>query len=157
MTYNGVLDYPPGGTSYRQMEQFLNLFWFAVVLVTTLMWCMVSVRQQRGSHHRPLQEAARLACTLLLLFFTISMTDDLNFEVVFIEGGDQRDSIVLTSHDQPSSGATAAWAPCIAILSDRQVLESCRLFHEITSVAVECRSIIEESLPPDRSPPTPSL
>jgi hypothetical protein len=139
------------------MEQFLNFFWLAITLVTTVTWRMGWLREQRGSHHPSLQEAVRLGCAFLLLFFTISMTDDLHAEMVLIEGGDQRHSVVLHCADQPSHAGTVAWGTCVAILPTRVVLEPKLTSSELSPVVEECRSTLEEPLPPDRSPPASSL
>ena len=140
------------------MEQFLNFFWLAITLVTTLTWGIVTVRKKPGSRCRPFQEAARLGCALLLLFFTISMTDDLHFEMVVIEGGDQRHStVVACPDDQPSPGGTAGWATPVAIVPACEALESRGRSHDLFSVVEPCPSIFVQPLPPDRSPPSSSL
>jgi hypothetical protein len=77
--------------------------------------------------------------------------------MVLIEGGDQRRSIVLLCPDQPSHAGTAVWATCVAILPARVALKSSRPSHDLSPVVEICRSVIEEPLPPDRSPPACSL
>jgi hypothetical protein len=140
------------------MEQFLNFFWLAITQVTTLTWVIVRVRKKPGSRCRPFQEAAGLGCAFLLLFFPISMTDDLHFEMVLIEGGDQRHSTVLACpDDQPSPGGTTGWATHVAILPGREALESRGRSHDLFSAVEPCPSIFVQPPPPDRSPPSSSL
>ncbi len=113
-TYNTGLGVFAGRRERKAMEQFLNLFWLAIVLVTTLTWRTVSARQQQGNHYRPLQHAAALGSAFLVLFFPLSMTDDLHPEIMLVEAGDQRHLIVLACPDQHSPGGTAVWATCVA-------------------------------------------
>ncbi len=156
-TYNTGLGVFAGRRERKAMEQFLNLFWLAIVLVTTLTWRKVSERQQRGNHYCPLRHAAALGSAFLLLFFAISMTDDLHPEILLVEGGDQRHSIVLSCPDQHSPGGTAVWATCVAIVRARQGLESLRPSYNVFPVAELCRSVFEKDQLPDRSPPASSL
>ena len=64
------------------MELFLNLFWVLVAVIAAATW---------HSHARRLVKRERrrgwiaLSCVLVLLFFVISMTDDLHAEVMLIE------------------------------------------------------------------------
>ncbi len=155
--YNTGLGVFAGRRERKAMEQFLNLFWLAIVLVTTLTWRTVSARQQRGNHYRSLQHAAALGSAFLLLFFPLSMTDDLHPEIMLVEAGDQRHLIVLACPDQPSHGGTVVWATCVAIVPAREALESLRPSYDLSPVVEVCRSVFEKDHPPDRSPPASRL
>jgi hypothetical protein len=139
------------------MEQFLNLLWLAIALITTLIWRMGWLRERRSGHYAPLHEAARLGCALLLLFFTISMTDDLHAEMILIEGSDQRHSIVIPSPDQTFHGGISMWTAFVAILPARVALELHHAAHDLSPAVEICQSVTEKPLPPDRSPPASSM
>ncbi len=61
------------------MELLLNLFWFLVALASAGLWWTRWSRAGRG-HGRAresIRSAVGLGCVLVLLFFVISLTDDL--------------------------------------------------------------------------------
>jgi len=62
------------------MELLLNVFWFLLALLSIGLWW---ARRSRASQNRVeprqlLREAVSLGCVLVLLFFAISLTDDLH-------------------------------------------------------------------------------
>src|SRR2546426_5264662 len=62
------------------MELLLNVFWFLLALLGIGLWW---ARRSRASQNRVeprqlLREAVSLGCVLILLFFAISLTDDLH-------------------------------------------------------------------------------
>src|SRR2546426_1953964 len=62
------------------MELLLNVFWFLLALLGIGLWW---ARRSRASQNRVeprqlLREAVSLGCVLVLLFFAISLTDDLH-------------------------------------------------------------------------------
>jgi hypothetical protein len=139
------------------VEQFTNLLWLAITLVTTLTW-MIITRNQPMSRHRLLQVGTALGCVFMLLFPVISMTDDLHFELALFECGDQRHlTMIAGTDDHGSPGGTAVWAACLAILPVRMALESHGPFSNLPPVVEVCPSTIVEPLPPDRAPPSSSL
>jgi len=61
------------------MELLLNLFWFLVALASVGLWWTRWSRanRSRGRLQRSIRSAVGLCCVLVLLFFAISLTDDL--------------------------------------------------------------------------------
>ncbi len=57
------------------MESFLNLLWLLLVLLSFALWRMKWCQGPRGESFRG---AVGLSCVLVLLFFAISLTDDLH-------------------------------------------------------------------------------
>lgn len=139
------------------VEQFTNLLWLAVSLVTTLTW-MIVTRNQPISRYRLLQVAGALGCAFMLAFPIISMTDDLHFEMALFEVGDQRHSIVVAgTNDHGSQNGTAVWAAFLAILPAREALDSFGPSHKLYPVVEVWPSTIVDPLPPDRAPPSSRL
>jgi hypothetical protein len=66
------------------MELFLNLLWLVIALVAVGMFHRRAGGAQASAGQRRNGWVA-LGCALVLLFFVISMTDDLHQEVVLIE------------------------------------------------------------------------
>jgi hypothetical protein len=89
------------------MESFLNLLWVAIAAVAFGFW-RTRWRHQRPEHSRdPLREWTAFASALVLLFFTVSLTDDLHSELVIFDEccASRRGSTVLVcSHHSPQDG-----------------------------------------------------
>jgi len=69
--------------SQIQMELTLNLVWVAVAIVGVLVQIvMLSRAPQRES---PWRKIVAMACALVILFFVISMTDDLHDQALLLE------------------------------------------------------------------------
>ncbi len=62
------------------MELLLNLIWLVLALVSISAWWIRWLPRSRGRPHRCdlLRGALGLTCVLVLLFFAISLTDDLH-------------------------------------------------------------------------------
>jgi hypothetical protein len=77
------------------VESFLNYLWLSFAITGVVLWC-VSWTRAFGTHHRPrdpFREAAAIVCALVILFFAVSLTDDLHSEIVFME-----DSVAARRH-----------------------------------------------------------
>jgi hypothetical protein len=61
------------------MELFLNLIWLLLATASIALWCVCWHRAlaHRGGRRLAIRSAVGLMCVLLLMFFAISMTDDL--------------------------------------------------------------------------------
>lgn len=61
------------------MELLLNVFWFLLAVISVALWwaCRSRASQNRVEPEL-LREAVSLGCVLVLLFFAISLTDDLH-------------------------------------------------------------------------------
>lgn len=67
------------------MESFLNLLWVAIAAVAFSFW-RTRWRHDRSERRRdPLREWTAFACALVLLFFAVSLTDDLHSELVIFD------------------------------------------------------------------------
>ncbi len=90
------------------MEIILNLIWLSVALVFAGVWVF---RWRPVSRACALSGAIALGCALILLFPSISLTDDLHPQIIALDGAGGKRSIC-----QPSAGArcnvsrgSAAW------------------------------------------------
>ena len=68
------------------METFLNLVWVLLVVVALWVWQRRWVRQRAASQRNPLQEWTAFACVMVLMFYVVSMTDDLHPEILLCDG-----------------------------------------------------------------------
>ena len=67
------------------MESFLNILWLLIAVLTIVLWRTRWIAQRRGPRRRPLLEWTALACALVLLFFAVSLTDDLHSDVMLAD------------------------------------------------------------------------
>ncbi len=67
------------------MELLLNILWMLIALGGVAVWRARWVRQSRSHRHEPWREWTAFACALVLLFFVVSLTDDLHAELIVIE------------------------------------------------------------------------
>ena len=63
------------------MELLLNLLWLAISLLVCAAW-QFRWRHDRNRRHSQAVAAVALACLVVLLFFPISLTDDLHADLV---------------------------------------------------------------------------
>jgi hypothetical protein len=116
------------------MELFLNILWMLIAVGLVVIWRTRWIHQRRRSSRRSLQEWSALGLALVLLFFAVSMTDDMHAEIVALEecSASKRDLVcLLGAHALPQSGTalhTSSWAivppvPFFARSDARQKLE----------------------------------
>jgi len=98
---------PPRAT----METFLNVLWLCIAAGVVAKWRTHWVhqrRQQRHARRNPAREWTAVGCALILLFFAVSLTDDLHFDaILFDECATGRRSTVGTCVHHAPQGRTA--------------------------------------------------
>jgi hypothetical protein len=67
------------------MELLLNLLWLLIAVSLVCVWRTQWINQRRGTERRHLQEWSAVSLALVLLFFAVSMSDDLHSEIVALE------------------------------------------------------------------------
>jgi hypothetical protein len=67
------------------MELFLNVLWAVIAAVGLCLWRMFWVRQPRERQHAWWRQWSAFVCALVLLFFMVSLTDDLHSELIIFE------------------------------------------------------------------------
>jgi hypothetical protein len=93
------------------MELTLNLVWVCVaiagILVQIVMLSRAGGYADRPSNH--CQKILAMICALVILFFVISMTDDLHDQTLLIE--ERRISRMAAGADIPAHPASTRWIP----------------------------------------------
>jgi len=80
------------------MELFLNILWVVIVLAAFAVWRGVWSREKRDGRHAWLHEWTAFACTLIFLFFAVSLTDDLHANLDFlVESSASRRSALISA------------------------------------------------------------
>jgi hypothetical protein len=97
------------------MELFLNIFWFALTIAGVILWRTRWTREYRIRRHSPWREWTAFVCSMVLLFFVVSLTDDLHAELMLIEecsGSRRHAACVACPHHSSleSRNATLPWA-----------------------------------------------
>lgn len=140
------------------MELLLNLVWLFVALFAIGVWC----RRWPGNGSAPQRQTRRgwiaLACALVLLFFVISLTDDLHAEVMVVEDAtaSKRHACSVAGHSIHAASRTAASHHALAVLFSSGFFFQ-KLFLE--KVVPEAPLAVVLALPTalGRSPPASSL
>jgi hypothetical protein len=95
------------------MELTLNLVWLCVAIVgLKLLWGSLAgadARSDRSPNHW--RKIIAMSCTLVILFFVISMTDDLHDQEVFVE--ESKSSRILSGMDASSPGVPGPVVPLV--------------------------------------------
>ena len=99
------------------MESFLNILWVAMALVALGVWRTIWLHERREARRDPLREWTAFACALVLLFFAVSLTDDLHSELIIFDecsASSRHASGLVGAHD--TSGKTKVMAACSAAI-----------------------------------------
>lgn len=67
------------------MELFLNILWVLFATCAVLVWQLRWTRQRLCTQRNRTQEWTAFLCGLVLLFFAVSLTDDLHSEILFYD------------------------------------------------------------------------
>jgi hypothetical protein len=138
------------------MESFLNLLWVAIAAGAFCFWRTRWLHERRDHRRRPLQEWTAFASALVLLFFAVSLTDDLHSELMVFDecSTSRRHSLSLTrSHDMPQHRTIAnhsglAAPPQSASFDPFQDFDRLILADEISPASLEF------CIRPGRAPPS---
>ncbi len=126
------------------MEAFLNLLWVLIAVGALGTWRGCWMREQRAQRRDPVREWAAVVCALVLLFFAVSLSDDLHTNPMLLEesGGGRRHSVIRDmgqaapdSSSHVAAHSAALNAGCfLASPGSRFVL--IELLHEANSVSL---------------------
>ena len=152
----GALDFEFSVTSMT-MELLLNLLWLLIAVALVCVWRTLWSHQRRGTERRQLQEWSAVSLALVLLFFAVSMSDDMHSEIVALEesSANKRDQIHLSAAHplmQPARGVRQAhWALPLRALGPGG-------FDTVGTVVVSESAFgtpTSYGLKPNRAPPVP--
>jgi hypothetical protein len=81
------------------MELFLNIVWMLMSIALLWTWRTHWVHQRRRTARHSLQEWSAVSVALVLLFFAVSMSDDMHSEIVALEecSANKRDQVYLAA------------------------------------------------------------
>src|SRR5258707_13409792 len=99
------------------MELALNLVWLCVAIVGLKLLCGSLSRAEALSDRPPnhWRKIIAMGCTLVILFFVISMTDDLHDQEILVE--ESKSSRILSGMDASSPAASrSARSPVFSLL-----------------------------------------
>jgi hypothetical protein len=141
------------------MESFLNILWLVIALCALYVWRIHWAHQKPCTQRTPLQQWTAFLCGLVLLFFAVSLTDDLHSEIIlFDECASGRRSCAMCSyvHAAPDSAkipATYGVAILPRIAAPVQ-LAAISMFSPVAHIPGRCFAF---NLCSDRAPPTANL
>jgi hypothetical protein len=94
------------------METLLNLLWVLIAVAATITWRTRWIRDPRRIQRKPIAEWTAIVCALVLLFFAVSLTDDLHAEVMLSDdnfvGRRHSSSVIAPAHSGKNLRATSA-------------------------------------------------
>src|ERR1700733_3041777 len=140
------------------MELFLNLLWMLIAVGLLGAWRTRWVHQRHRATRHSLQEWSALSIALVLLFFAVSMTDDMHSEIVALEECSTSKRELVCSpgaHSLPQSGAalhTPSWviAPSVPFFGPSSAMRKFNLAAQV------CSSILPSNHSSSRAPPVAS-
>lgn len=137
------------------MESILNFLWVLIALAALSVWRIYWSRDRRGGRRNVIREWTAIGCALVLLFFAVSLTDDLHFGLAIFDecAGARRHSAIWTgppsdTHGAKMHSASAAVLPSPARFDSFDVtarVEALNLF----SPAISCRVFFTGRAPPE--------
>jgi len=89
------------------MESILNILWVTIALAALGVWRISWSEDRRGGRRNAVREWTAIACALILLFFAVSLTDDLHFDLALFDecAGARRHSAIWTGAPAGTPGA----------------------------------------------------
>jgi ABC-type siderophore export system fused ATPase/permease subunit len=136
-------------------EVLLNLLWLLIAAAMVVTWRLRWVHQRRVAPRNARQEAIALVCSLVLLFFVVSLSDDLREEVLVCDvcsASRKQTSRVVSAHplnQLEKAPATPGWAvlPRVEAPAPRLMSEGITLEAEAPAATVG-RSLTSGRAPP---------
>jgi hypothetical protein len=138
------------------MEAFLNFLWVLIAAVALAIWRMRWQHEQRDSIREPLREWTAIGCALVLLFFAVSLTDDLHSEIVLFEESSTGRRFTACAHSSPHAGEGVTHSGPAILPADA----SSQCLREVgTAISEEFSQWTDLSVDvsADRAPPSSSL
>ncbi len=140
------------------MELFLNLLWLLIAVSAFGAWHMHVSGGGRAPGNQRRRGWIALACSLVLLFFVISMTDDLHAEVMVVEDANTSRRHVCALHACPHDVASnkVVHHQLAAVVSRWLFVSPLRLLEFVASAPLAA-TLSRVSASPGRAPPSLSL
>jgi hypothetical protein len=138
------------------MESFLNILWLLFATSAMFLWQLRWARQKCAAERNRVQEWTAFLCGLVLLFFAVSLTDDLHSEIVLYEecANGRRHSLVCSvAHATPPHGAKIPEAGAAAILARAASAEQFQFVAMISLAPRDLTSNVDLGFCSGRAPP----
>jgi hypothetical protein len=136
------------------MESILNILWVLIALAALSVWRISWSQDRRGGHRNTVREWTAIACALILLFFAVSLTDDLHFDLALFDecSGARRHSAIWTGAPADTHGAkiqssSPAVLPHLARFDSFDVTARVEAMEQF-SPAISCRVFFRGRAPP---------
>jgi len=141
------------------MELFLNIVWVLVAAGILGTWRTRWVHQRERTLRHSLQEWAAVSVALVLLFFAVSMTDDLHAELVLSEecSASRRSSFSPSSTHPLLQSEVVPRASCPAIVAHVSWVAPLVALENLEPLVVRSISDIQSNRHSGRAPPFSSL
>jgi len=132
------------------MESLLNCLWVLIAASVLGVWRFCWVRERCVSRRHALEEWTAFACGLILLFFAVSLTDDLHSD--FVSSGRRHATVcdnVRLPLDRPKilSAANAAILPRLYSSNPLGVIEA------VVPTETLANFVLDSVSPSERAPP----
>jgi hypothetical protein len=137
------------------MELLLNILGMLIVMGLLGTWRTRWVHQRRRSSRRSLQEWSALSVALVLLFFAVSMTDDMHSGIAALEecSASKRDlTCSPAAHALPQSGM-ALHSSCWAVVPPVPVFGPSSPHQKLEPTAQLRSSVLSSNRASGRAPP----
>lgn len=141
------------------MELFLNILWVVIALALLSTWRTLWVHQRRPGSRHSVREWTAISVALVLLFFAVSLTDDLHSDLVIMEecAASRRnlDSSISSHHSPSQKSLSHATDPAVV----GRVFHGASLgvIQNVEPVAEFRASFFQADRPSGRAPPVSVL
>ena len=140
------------------MELFLNFLWVMIAVVALSVWRVCWV-QDRSARRDPVQEWAAVICSLVFLFFAVSLSDDLHANLILFDesaSGRRQSTVVAGAHPLPPSGKTGARSGAGVLPRLASIQLACGIV-DVVPFEQAFVTFLESDLRSGRAPPVSSL
>lgn len=137
------------------MELILNLVWLFIAIALVCVWRILWIHQRQGRARGRVQEWSAVSLALVLLFFAVSMSDDLHSEIVALEdfSANKRDHMHAAVSDPSADSASVPHPLFGAVAGDRPSARGAYAVGTVESARLVSEFHISLGLKPNRAPP----
>jgi hypothetical protein len=138
------------------MELFLNLLWVLMAACAVGFWRTQWLDERRKADRESLRDWTAMGCALVLLFFAVSLTDDLHAEAMLRdECSASSRHLISAHHSQDPKRIVGVSFP--AILPKTAVAQSPHIDFQVFSIGFSSSSVFIHDLSEGRAPPATIL
>lgn len=137
------------------MESLLNILWVLIAVAALSVWRLRWIHEERPARRKPAQEWTAMGCALVLLFFAVSLTDDLHSEILLYDecASGRRHSLLCAYGHSAAHGANSVRSAAVARLPRTVAFEAPRLGDWTVTQKVEHEKAVTFDLAFGRAPP----